>query len=292
MHKLLNKEHAVAILQASKVKPKRLLQGTEDASVTPLFSGTEVVKNTLFGADKESSSNENVQQSQISPALLGGDEHEEAERELSQEEREAELRLDVETKLKAEYQDQIEQLQQAIEIERQTAQEIGVGLGIEKGFQDGYAKGLSQGREEGATETSTQFNEQLMAHAELVKALQTERDDILSSARGDAIELAIRLTERLVGARLNREDVLRSRLEQALDAVSDGVGDPIYVKVAPSQVDIFKKIAQRTALHESDLYIEPDEGLAVGDIIVESCGRRVSSILKEQLERLEEVLYE
>ena len=49
---------------------------------------------------------------------------------------------------------------------------------------------------------------------------------------------------------------------------------------------------QRTALHESDLYIEPDEGLAVGDLIVESCGRRVSSILKEQLERLEEVLYE
>ncbi|MEE2904102.1 MAG: FliH/SctL family protein [Myxococcota bacterium] len=292
MHKLLNKEHAVAILQASKGQPKRLLQGAEEASVTPLFSGTEVIKGTLFGLDQDESSNENIQQTHISPALLGGDEYEEAERELSQEEREAEVRREVETQLTAEYQGQIEQLQQAIETERQTAQEIGIGLGIEKGFQDGYAKGLSQGREEGATETSTKFNEQLTAHAELVKALQTERDDILSSARGDAIELAIRLTERLVGARLKREDVLRSRLEQALDAVSDGVGDPIYVKVAPSQVDVFKKIAQRTALHESDLYIEPDEGLAVGDLIVESCGRRVSSILKEQLERLEEVLYE
>lgn len=292
MRKLLNKEHAVAILQASKVQPKRLLQATEDSNVTPLFGNTDTVTGPLFGGDAKTSSNQNASQKPINPALLGGEEKEDEERKLSQEEREMEIRSEVETQLKMEYQGQIEQLQQAIELERQTAQEIGVGIGIEQGFQNGYAKGLSQGREDGSQETSSQYNEQLAAHGELVKALQKERDEILSSARSDAIELAIRLTERLVGARLHREDVLRTRLEQALDAVSDGVGDPIYVKVSPSQVDVFKKIAQRTALHESDLYIEPDEGLAVGDLIVESCGRRVSSILKEQLERLEEVLYE
>ena len=92
MHKLLNKEHAVAILQASKGQAKRLLLAPEDASVTPLFSGTDVVKGPLFGVPSDELSDNVPTQSHISPALLGGESQEETEKELSREERDEEVR--------------------------------------------------------------------------------------------------------------------------------------------------------------------------------------------------------
>ena len=294
MHKTLNKAQAIAILKASKGSAKSLWSAKEDENVVPLFSGGEVVSPSIFSKqDSEDKETGEAMQTQISPALLGGAEEESlSEEQKTDEERETALREEITAELKEQYTARIEELEAEVAAIALTARADGEEAGRQEGHEQGLLEGIAKGRAEGESETAEALNEQLKAHTELVAALQKERDEILSSARTDAVELAMRLTERLVGARLQKEDFLRSRLEQALEAVSDGVGDPIYVKVAPSQVEVFKAITSRSSMHETDIYIEPDEDVAVGDVIVESCGRRVSSVLKEQLERLEEVLYE
>jgi flagellar assembly protein FliH len=293
MHKTLNKAEAIAILKASKSTPKTLWSGADHETVIPLFSGGDVVTPSIFGTDSRETQATPTAQSKISPALLSGDQNEKSIRDkVNAEEKEATLRTQITEELEEQYTTRIEELELSLETVTLTARGEGHEEGRKEGFEQGHIQGATQGRCEGEAQTLEELNTQLLAHTDLVKALQRERDDILGSARTDAIELAMRLTERLVGSRLLKEDYLRSRLEQALEAVSDGVGDPIYVKVAPSQVEVFKSITKRSALHESDIYIEPDDSIEIGDIVVEACGRRVSSVLKEQLERLEEVLYE
>lgn len=293
MHKTLNKAQAIAILKASKSTTRTLWSGDGQDKVVPLFSGGEVVTNSMFSSQNPEDQAQPGQKSQISPALLGeSDQDALSNEQASSEERELALRDKITQELETEFRGRIEELETEATSIAITARSEGEEQGRQEGYEQGLLEGTSKGRAEGEAATAEELNEQLLAHTELVKALQSERDEILGSAKTDAIELAMRLTERLVGSRLQKEDFLRSRLEQALEAVSDGVGDPIYVKVSPSQVEVFKEITSRSSLHETDIYVEPDEEVAVGDVIVESCGRRVSSVLKEQLERLEEVLYE
>lgn len=297
MPEMFKESQAIAILKASKSTPKTLWRTCEKDKVVPLFSGGEVVRPSMLSPAPEADSVQRKEQGQaqarISPALLGEVEiEEEKAKRASAEERESLLRADLASELESKYGTQIAELETEIETARSTAHADGHLAGHQEGYETGLAEGEDLGLKKGKADTERNLKEQIDLFSELAKDLRAERDNILTSAKSDAIELAMRLTERLVGARLQKADHLRSRLEQALEAVSDGIGDPIYVKVAPSQVEIFKTITQRGLSQDNDLYIEPDESIEPGDLIVESCGRRVSSILKEQLERLEELIHE
>lgn len=170
------------------------------------------------------------------------------------------------------------------------AREAGFLEGLAVGREEGQLSGLIAGREEGADAKLAELELELAAHQALVDGLRVARDECVRAARNRAIDLGFALAERLVGRQLDDAEVLRARLEEALGAVEDGLGAPIILKTAPSQAAVFAAIIKRTGTNQLAIEIEPDASIQPGDLAIECGGRRVASVMEEQLQRLREAV--
>lgn len=177
-----------------------------------------------------------------------------------------------------------------LEAQIEAAATQGYTRGRKEGYVDGLADGRAAGNEDGAASVRTELELAMTAHRGLVESLQRAKDEAIESIRADAIELAFRIAERLLGRGLDDPDVLAARLHQALEAVTDGYGEPITVRTCPAQLEVFRAISHFDGNRDLDLAFEPDTELALGDLVIECRGRTVRSILSEQITRLEEAI--
>ena len=178
----------------------------------------------------------------------------------------------------------------AAEASRAAAETDAFERGQAAGLTQGRAEGIETGKVQGAAAKQAELTPQLEAVAAMAEAFTAAGKKAEADARQAAIQLAFRLAERIVQRHLDDSDVLGARLAAALDGVSDALGERIRIRTAPTQLEVFRAIADNDGTAELDLHFEADRDLAMGDLIIDCAGRQVSSIVTDQLARLEEAL--
>ena len=155
MSKVLKKSQAIAILKASKSKPKALWNTDNNDKIVPLFTGGELIRTDVLGFHSvEKETPIDVIKAQISPALLGEKEIEEEKAEkATEEEKEQFRRSEIRAELEAKYSVQISELEAKIESVRVAAQSDGHIAG----HQEGYEAGMNEGKDEGLKQGTKNF---------------------------------------------------------------------------------------------------------------------------------------
>jgi flagellar assembly protein FliH len=182
------------------------------------------------------------------------------------------------------------QLIQAMDERVADAERAGYARGKAEGLAAGREEGLRAGREEGAARVRGEVSVALETYAAVARSLEESRQELIETARRSAIELAFRVAEKVIARHLDETETMAARLDQALGAIGEAHGEPIVVRVASVQLAEITALGRQSPDLQADLRIVSDPSLEPGDLVVESAGRRIESIVREQLALLEEAL--
>jgi flagellar assembly protein FliH len=170
-----------------------------------------------------------------------------------------------------------------LETARREAEEIRE-VARQEGFAAGYAAGM--------TSVEQRLGPATAALAEAAEALGAERASVAEVVEREAIELALRIAEKTIGA------AIEARPEHVVDVVRGGLRrlierERVVVLVHPEDLDLVRKATEglKSSLGGiGELDVQAERRVARGGAIVRTAAGEVDGRLETQLERAREAL--
>jgi flagellar assembly protein FliH len=180
--------------------------------------------------------------------------------------------------------------------EAQRLTENAAGAGFAQGHADGFRRGLEEGRQQGRAEALSQANEQLarIQDAWIQAAAQWDEhcQQFDRDARQAVLELALRLTERLVHRTVSTDaGVVVDQLAAALAYVLTPAD--LAVHINPCDRPVLEEALPRLMArfgHLQRVGLVEDASIATGGCIVQHGQGRIDATLDTQLQRITELL--
>lgn len=146
----------------------------------------------------------------------------------------------------------------------------------------GYAAGLARAAEELA--------EPRAAFAAAIAGVDGVRDEIAAAVERNAVELALAIAERIVGAAIEVDPTVVCEVVQgALRRVVER--DRLVVDVNPDDVEIVREwIGGQSEVASSAVEVRPERRVARGGAVVRTLEGEIDARIPEQLDRAREVL--
>lgn len=152
------------------------------------------------------------------------------------------------------------------------------------GYEAGYAEGLAQAARELEVPRAT--------FAAAVDAIQAARDDVSETVERHAVELALAIAERVVGAALDvQPDLVCNVVASALRRVVER--DRLAVDVNPEDVPLVRAwLESQSEVAVATVEVRDERRVARGGCVVRTAEGEVDARVSEQLARAGEVLRE
>ena len=182
-----------------------------------------------------------------------------------------------------------EGLARAREMER-----VAAARGEKAGYDAGYAKGQGDGRTEALATETERLREATgsvrEALIEVLKEIETHRNDLLAESRQDLLTLAVSIAERICRVRLaDGTDHVRPLLEEVIDHA--GTRNKLVLRIHPDDAAAAEEFLGE--LHvalagdgSSLIKLIPDEKVTRGGCIAERTNGRVDAQIETQIERV------
>ncbi|MEH7122858.1 flagellar assembly protein FliH [Bacillus sp. JJ1773] len=156
--------------------------------------------------------------------------------------------------------------------------------------QTGFEAGLTEGREKGYVE----YHEVIQSAHDIVESSKKDYRSRVESSEREILEIGIKVAQKILGKTIeeNEEEILfivRRALKEARD------NQEVQLHVHPSHYDFLLSNKEELKMifpKEIDLFIYPDDELAVSSCIIESVNGRIDASIDSQLEEIKRKLIE
>lgn len=172
------------------------------------------------------------------------------------------------------------------------AEELGRSEGYEAGHTEGLEAGHAEGRAAALQEWSARLEELVSAWLTALVSFEGERDEILSQARHDVLELALAIA-RHITKRVVRVDpgVIEAQLRETLSLVLDPTR--LVIEVHPDDItraeDVLPSLLDRLA-RATHAELAPRSDIEPGSVILHTANGRIDAAIDTQLRRIAESL--
>jgi len=173
-------------------------------------------------------------------------------------------------------------------------EQVAMARGEKAGYDAGFAKGYEAGKVEALAaetrriqEATATVNEALL---EVLRAIETHRNELLAEARQDLLLLAIAMAERICRVKLAADDEhVRPLLEEVIDHA--GTSGRLVLRIHPLDADAARAFlgtlhAAMAGGDASPVTLVPDESGTRGGCVAERVNGKVDAQVETQIQRI------
>lgn len=161
---------------------------------------------------------------------------------------------------------------------------------VSQAREEGYSAGWEQGESKGYSE----YKEKLMHAEQLIRSAKQDYLAYLESSENTILDLAVRMAEKIVNKKIEDDEAyFISLVKKALREVKEFHDVEIHVHPENYSYLLSKKDELLAIFpHETNLFIYPDNVLAVGSCRLESSYGRIDASIDTQLSEIKRKLTE
>ncbi|WP_026692491.1 flagellar assembly protein FliH [Peribacillus kribbensis] len=159
---------------------------------------------------------------------------------------------------------------------------------MEAAKQDGYRSGFETGRDDGYRE----MREAVQLARKTVQDSQADYQERIESAQETIVKLSVKIAEKIIGQKLGEsQEFILQLVKRAVKEAREYTEVQLHVHPMHYQLLLSEKESLTSLFpRETDLYIYPDEELAVTGCIIESSNGRIDASVDSQLQEIKSKL--